>query len=309
MTAVWTSFLSRLRIGPCRPLADHGVTLVSIIDVEPTPIEAFPLRWGIEHGRTRVTEVGDGRVDRVRVEHTGATPILVLDGEEVIGAKQNRVFNASFIVPPGGVVELPVSCVEQKRWSQQSSRFSSTGRTVITQVRTTKLERVATSVIRRGEYDAGQQEVWTGVSRYLERTQVTSRTAAYADAADRRMERVDATIEQLELEAGQVGVAAVSATGTISLDVFGSPGLLNKSWWSVARGLLCDVGDGELQNNAAAAVDSCLRQLAAVEPHRAIAPGLGESLYAVAPSFVAGAVAYDQRLYHLLAATRHSDRP
>lgn len=302
----WCSFLFRLQVGRPAVVRGYGVTLVPIFDPDPRPLEAFPLRWGIANGKTRVTEVGDGRVDRVCVEHDGATPILVLDGEEVVGAKQNRMFNASFLVPPQQPTVLPVSCVERKRWRDDSVTFTSSSRTVVTTVRSTKLRRVATSVVTRGEYDSGQREVWRNVESYIERTNVVSRTAAYADAADQHLQRINAAIDDIELDRGQVGVAAISADGQLTLDAFGSPGLFNRTWRVVARGLLGESTQREPAGDCAASVRDLLDRLCDTEPSERPAPGIGRSLFALANETTAGAIAHGGRIYHLVAAARYS---
>lgn len=48
----------------------------------------------------------------------GLDPAFLLDGEELVGAKQNRILNLSILVPGQTSLEIPVSCVEQSRWSR-----------------------------------------------------------------------------------------------------------------------------------------------------------------------------------------------
>ena len=46
----------------------------------------------VAHGAARVAEVGDGgSVPELRFENLTEKPVLLLHGEELIGAKQNRV--------------------------------------------------------------------------------------------------------------------------------------------------------------------------------------------------------------------------
>src|SRR5690348_9894882 len=65
-------------------------------------VDADLLEEALGRGDTTVTEVDPaGRVNVVRVTHRGDRLLLLVDGEQVVGAKQNRVFNASFLIPPG----------------------------------------------------------------------------------------------------------------------------------------------------------------------------------------------------------------
>ena len=50
--------------------------------------------------------------------------VLLYDGEELVGAKQNRILNVSVLVEAKSALTIPVSCVEQGRWSHVSRRRS-----------------------------------------------------------------------------------------------------------------------------------------------------------------------------------------
>ena len=48
----------------------------------------------------QITEVSDaGRVSELKVVVKGERAVLLVDGEELVGAKQNRVLNLSMLVP------------------------------------------------------------------------------------------------------------------------------------------------------------------------------------------------------------------
>jgi hypothetical protein len=54
----------------------------------------------------------------------------LLDGEELTGAKQNRIVNASFLIAGQTEVVISVSCVEQGQWNYRSKSFASGERLV-----------------------------------------------------------------------------------------------------------------------------------------------------------------------------------
>src|SRR5260221_9377084 len=73
-----------------------------------------------------VTEVSEGgSVPTLEVRNRGTMPVLLVVGEELVGAKQNRVLNTSLLVAAQSDLRIPVSCVEQERWSYRSRQFSS----------------------------------------------------------------------------------------------------------------------------------------------------------------------------------------
>ena len=54
--------------------------------------------------------------------------LLMLDGEELVGAKKNRVLNVTVLIAAQSDTVIPVSCVEQGRWSYWSQEFGSARR-------------------------------------------------------------------------------------------------------------------------------------------------------------------------------------
>src|ERR1700680_626449 len=75
----------------------------------------------LEAKTVEVLEVSEGgSVPNLAVRNTGTRPILLVIGEELIGAKQNRVLNTSLLVPAESELKIPVSCVERGRWSYRS---------------------------------------------------------------------------------------------------------------------------------------------------------------------------------------------
>ena len=64
-----------------------------------------------------------GSVPELIAQNLADIPVLLLDGEEVIGAKQNRILNASILLAPKSTTVIPVSCVEAHRWSYTTENF------------------------------------------------------------------------------------------------------------------------------------------------------------------------------------------
>src|SRR6185437_7800786 len=81
------------------------------------------LAQAIALGELVVTEAEQATVPTLRVITTGDVPVLIIDGEEVVGGNQNRVVNTSLLVPAPSKFDLPVSCVEHGRWSEARPAF------------------------------------------------------------------------------------------------------------------------------------------------------------------------------------------
>src|SRR2546422_3226681 len=102
-------------------------------------LQVFGLKWpsasghdyltldeALEQQALEVTEVdAGGRVPTLKVANKSGRMVFLMAGEELVGGKQNRVLNASMMVPAKGDLPVPVTCVERGRWGYKSQRFSS----------------------------------------------------------------------------------------------------------------------------------------------------------------------------------------
>jgi len=83
------------------------------------------LNEAIEKDQIKITEVDEGgSVPTLIAINKGSIPILLLQGEEVEGAYQNRVFNTTIMLKEHSKTMIPVSCTEAGRWSYRTSRNS-----------------------------------------------------------------------------------------------------------------------------------------------------------------------------------------
>lgn len=271
--------------------------------------DALLLEEAIEQGCTVVDEVGaSGVVGQVRVLHRGALPLLVLQGEQILGAKQNRSFNASFIVAPGKDVVLPVSCVEQGRWQRKSAAFKAGATTLSPELRSRKLKRVTESITLRGTYDANQHGVWSDVREYMEATGAHSMTASFEDARQTQAAEVEAALAKLEPLPGQTGLAVVRDGRVVMLDVFGSPRLFARAFKKCLRGALSEVSS-RTDTASSAGSDSprelvllALETLAHTDATRAASPADGDTWSGHAASVSYTAAVYNGAVYHCAAA-------
>ena len=74
------------------------LTLVPIFGGDDRHPDYLTLDEALAEGSAEVTEVsGAGQVSQLKVVVKGAVPVLLLDGEELAGAKQNRVLNLTIL--------------------------------------------------------------------------------------------------------------------------------------------------------------------------------------------------------------------
>ncbi len=85
-----------------------------------------------------------GGVPFLRVANGADQPLLLLDGEGLIGAKQNRTLN-TVLTAAHAEVTTPVNCVEQKRWGSRGRRFRPGDTSLLPFLRARKVTRVSQS--------------------------------------------------------------------------------------------------------------------------------------------------------------------
>ena len=71
----------------------------------------------------------------------------MIGGEELAGAKQNRVLNTSILLKEASETKIPVSCTEQGRWSYASKAFSESGNVMAFKSRSRKTRSVHKSEV------------------------------------------------------------------------------------------------------------------------------------------------------------------
>jgi len=184
--------------------------------------ETHTLLEAMDSGSAEVTEVSDsGRVPELMVRNSSYNHLLILDGEELVGAKQNRILNASILVAPGTNVTVPVSCIEAGRWARRSRRFVSRERVMPSTLRRAKQMRVSTNLKSRGTFDANQGAVWDEVDAYSRQRGVQSATGALSDVLEVEQEGVDQYVDFLPALEGQIGLVAYVGNRFVGLDLMG----------------------------------------------------------------------------------------
>ena len=174
-----------------------------------------------------------GSVPQVRAVNRSSEPVLIIDGEELEGGKQNRVANATVLLPEESGTIIPVSCVEQARWSYTSKEFRDPGRVAALNVRLTKtrtvtenLEGMAGPILDSGSeqapedravefYRSNQGIVWDEVNRLHRRTGTESGTGAMGDAYRKEEDKLNKFRKPFRPVKDQKGVL-VAINGTIA---------------------------------------------------------------------------------------------
>ena len=170
-------------------------------------IDYLTLKKALETMVLEIKEVDEGgSVPNLLVINKGNMPVLLIDGEELQGAKQNRVLNTSILLKENSETKIPVSCTEAGRWEYRSKSFSDSGYLAHRDLRAKKMRSVSASVMATGEFQSDQSEVWDEISMKSERMNVSSGTSAAREIYENSEEDLSNYIDEFPILAGQRGL-------------------------------------------------------------------------------------------------------
>jgi hypothetical protein len=304
--------LKEARLGA--PRAHANLAVFPLWTAAPDARPYMTLDEALESGKVRVTEVSQGgSVPELCLVNDADRPVLLLDGEELRGAKQNRVLNLTILAAAGKTIVVPVSCVEQGRWAHQSAAFSSSDQILYARSRAAKAGDVSGSLARRGQALSDQGAVWASINAKMARLGTRSPTHAMEDIYFALRGGLDAFVAALRPEPEQTGVV-FSLNGSIAgLELFDHPDAMAKMFPKLVRSwaldAIEDAPDG-VSIPPTQAAREFLDLVAEAEMTSFTAVGQGIDVRLSAANLTGGAVVDGGRVVHLNAfkrAAEHSD--
>ena len=273
-------------------------------------ISVFPIYLGesdlppISTGPTGgliIDEVPGGDVPHLVVTNPTDRAILIVEGEQLVGGLQNRSPNVSVLVPAGGRLEIPVSCLERGRWGRHDSFRPGTTHTP-RRVRRTKNREVARTVAASGVRSGNQGAVWNAVHDELKLMDVASGTDAIADADvvfERDPDRYSAVEELASMGPlpGQCGIVISHGRRVVGAEVFGAPDLLAAHWEALIRSGFLELPTAEGRPSASSAL-KLLRRFATAEATRSPGIGLGTEHHVTTDQVSGQALILDDSVVH-----------
>jgi len=171
--------LSQINLGALQ--IHNNLALFPLTSAESVEPHYQLLDEALAQGCARVTEVSEtGSVTELKFVNNCDLPVLLLDGEELVGAKQNRILNLTVLAPSHKTIVIPVSCVEAGRWRAESAEFSSAKRAHFSRGRARKAAHVTESLRTVGSRRSNQEEGWADISEKAVRMDASSDTNAAA---------------------------------------------------------------------------------------------------------------------------------
>jgi hypothetical protein len=252
--------------------------------------------------RARVTEVSEaGSVPFLKVANGADHPLLLLDGEELVGAKQNRILNTTVLVGAHTEVTIPVSCVEQGRWRYRGGKFRPSGASLYASLRRKKAGWVSRSIRAGLGHTADQGGVWEHLADRASQLQVNSPTGAMHDVYARHEADMAAARQALAAQPGQVGALIYMGTQWVGLDLLAGPGLFARAWLRLCAGYVADTIGQKPEPSQRLNAGAMLEALAQAQAEPAPAVGLGEEYRLGTPGMAGATLVAQGWVAHLMA--------
>jgi hypothetical protein len=253
-----------------------------------------------------ITEVGvQGSVPELRVINRGDRPVFILDGEELVGAKQNRVVNLSILVPASTTVTVPVSCVEAGRWRATSRTFSAAPRTQYATGRAKRVAQVTYNLKASGSRHSDQAEVWSDIATMSRKLEAESPTSAMEEIFIRHAAFTDSVVSTFRPVQHQAGALFILDGRVVGFDLFDSAATLRRLLPKLVRSVAVDALAHPSEEPpitpqlSLKVAEHFLANVCAAEAHEVPAVGLGRDVRLEAPTLSGASLIADGDVIHL----------
>ena len=188
---------------------------VAVIPIK-TPInhnvDLLTLKKGFELDLVSVKECEHSTVNTIIVENKSVVPLLLVDGEEIVGGDQNRIMDASILIAPQSEMKVPVNCTEHGRWGFKSEFKQS--------------EHIANYRTRLAKHHAFrsngsvQQAVWDSIDELETSRSFSSPTQAMSESYENAKADLDEFLDAFSVVEGQSGIVVLIDGEVRGFEVF-----------------------------------------------------------------------------------------
>ena len=240
---IFDELLNSISVG--EPQAFEEVQVFPLLSSQGgSPSSFLQLDEALDQGLAEITEVSDGgSVPQLTVVNKSPRDIIIYEGQQLIGAKQNRIVNITVVVAANSTLPIPVSCVEQGRWRYTSPSFTSSDHFSYPSLRRETHSSVSRSKETLGSSDSDQSGVWRDISGKMDRMNVFSDTASMYDIYESHAPEPEVLKEAFQVAENQVGYMAFIKGGFAGSDLFTSSDVCRGKMEKLLRGYYLDSRD------------------------------------------------------------------
>jgi hypothetical protein len=297
-------YLEKTRLA--RKQTFENLTVFPLLAPDGAAADYLTLEQALDEGVIHITELDDGaEVPELKLVNRGDRPVLILEGEELVGAKQNRIVNATFLVAAGTEVVLPVSCVEQGRWHYESTEFTGAQRIMHASLRRQHQQDVKFSLKRGQGYRSDQGRIWEDIADKAARMKVHAPTGALGAVFESNKGRLSEYLAAFHLLDCQVGAVFAINGEILGMEGFQCADTFSRFFHKLVKSYALDALDsGEGHKKTSVPPNKADRFVQSAGKSRGSSHaslGLGENITFESRSVSGAALVEKERVLHLSA--------
>lgn len=290
-----------------------NITIIPIQTDSTIHQDILTLKKGLDMGIVIVEECEPSTVNKVQVTNKAITPLILVDGDEITGAMQNRIINTTTLVPPKTSIEVSVSCTEHGRWQYQSEDYWGLNKKPVKSCFESS-DYIANSRTRTAKHQAifeqrdFQSEVWSSISNLEEDISFKSKTSALNDSYENLKSQQDDYLKHFKLQDNQCGLIAIVNNEIKGIEFFHTPGIYRQYHEKILRSYIIDeIADAkkgaESQSNNLEKIENEVRKvtedISKSKFERSKGEGLGDNVRFSNKHGTGSALIYEDAIIHM----------
>ncbi|WP_407423860.1 ARPP-1 family domain-containing protein [Methanobrevibacter sp.] len=193
-------------------------------------LDLLTLKKGLELGLVEVKECEQSTVNTIKVTNNAVTPLILIDGEEILGANQNRIVNSTLLIAPKTTQAISVSCTGHGRWEYKNEFKQSE---YIADFNTRRVKEFA-----KRSHQNSQQAIWDSIKSLEVENSFKSPTSAMSESYDNLKISHNEFLKAFEIVDGQCGVLVIQNGEIKGFEIFYNPQIYKEYHEKVLRSYL-----------------------------------------------------------------------
>ena len=303
MDIIISSFISQIRLGEVQTF--QNMQVVPLFSDQKEELVYWTLKEALDKGQLLIQEISSGgSVPELKVINQGDIPVLLLDGEEVAGAKQNRVLNTTILVKEKSEIVIPVSCTEQGRWAYRTKHFYDSGVVSPSFMRAKRASAVNVSLEQNQTYRSDQGAVWNDVEYLRGQMKVESPTGALRDVFEQKRETLEDYIKAFNAIPLQNGILVLVDGEIAGCDIVSRTDVFGKMFSKLIKSyamdsLIRDRRKITISSNPLGEAAHFLEEIKYCEEKRYFSPGWGADYRFESPDKVGTVLVVENQVIHM----------
>ena len=295
------------------PTIHAQMAMFPLLTEEEGTADYIILDEAIANGCAHVTEIDEsGTVPEVKFKNSSDKRIFMMEGEELVGAKQNRTLNLSILAPAEKEITIPVTCVESGRWRTcESERFDTSDRVHYSRGRRKKMESVSENMNFYNRPEANQSKVWEEISSKELRMESFSPTSSMGAIFEKNKGRISDYVKAFTAVENQAGMLVMVGDDIVGLDLFDNKETLKKLMPKLVRSFALDaieLNTSKKYQPRTEDAEDLLKKTATANKSMHPAIGDGKNLRLQSEEVIGGALSLGYQMIHL-SVFRNDDLP